>query len=273
MKPYHLNFLIYRWLSHRDFLETFNHNYELYLKIRDENPRLFSDKERRILDNRQIKEAAVHMLQQLDIVSQILNVMQSDSSNLSDAMKWWLMLSNSPVLSEDLKSEVKKKMDKAVTPHHILAKMVSTTGGGIDLPVEMKQTAIEFVGRINVQFPAILAAFEVEDNSVFPASAFNASIRNVMDPINYWRHVKKNTLMEPFKRFCDMAVRLLSCPPSSAGLERTFSAFGLIHSKLRNRLSNERVMKLVRVYCHLRDTEGTDLDNFLQVQMAEDIQE
>ena len=58
-----------------------------------------------------------------------------------------------------------------------------------------------------------------------------------------------------------------------SGLERTFSAFGLIHSKLRNRLSNERVMKLVRVYCHLRDTEGTDLDNFLQVQMAEDIQE
>ena len=94
-----------------------------------------------------------------------------------------------------------------------------------------------------------------------------------MDPINYWRHVKKNTLMEPLRRFCDMAVRLLSCPPSSAGLERTFSAFGLIHSKLRNRLSNERVMKLVRVYCHLRDTEGTDLDNFLQVQMAEDIQE
>ena len=247
-------------------METFNHNYELYLKIRDENPRLFSDKERRILDNRQIKEAAVHMLQQLDIVSQILNVMQSDSSNLSDAMEGWLMLSNSPVFSEDLKSEVKKKMNKAVTPHHILAKMVSTTGGGIDMPVEMKQTAIEFVGKINVQFPAILAAFEVEDDSVFPASAFNASIRNVMDPINYWRHVKKNTLMEPLKRFSDMAVRLLSCPPS-AGLERSFSAFGLIHSKLRNRLSNERIMKLVR------DTEGTDLDNFLQVQMAEDIQE
>ena len=206
------------WLSHRDFLETFNLNYELYLKIRDENPRLFSDKEKRILDNRQIKEAAVHMLQQLDMFSQILNVMQSDSSNLSDAMEGWLTLSNSPVLSEDLKSEVKKRMDKAVTPHHILAKMVTTKGGGIDMPVDMKQTTIEFVGKIILQFPAILAAFEVEDESVFPASAFNACIRNVVDPINYWRHVEKNTLMEPLKSFCHMAVRLLSCPPSSAGI-------------------------------------------------------
>ena len=148
---------LYRWLSHRDFLETFNLNYELYLKIRDENPRLFSDK-KRILDNRLIKEAAVHMLQQLDIVSQILNVMQSDSSNLSDAMEGWLTLSTSPILSEDLKSEVKKRMDKAVTPHHILAKMVSTKGR-IEMPVEMKQKGMEFAEEINFQFPAILAAF------------------------------------------------------------------------------------------------------------------
>ena len=138
-------------------------------------------------------------------------------SNLSDAMEGWLTLSNSPVLSEDLKSEVKKRMDKDVTPHHILAKMVTTKGGGIDMPVDMKQTAIKFVGKINFQFPAILAAFEVEDESVFPASAFNAHIRNVMDPIHYWRHVEKNTMMEPLKSFCDMAIRLHSCPPSSAG--------------------------------------------------------
>ena len=156
------------------------------------------------------------MLQQLDVVAQILNTMQSDSSNLCDAMEGWLTLSTSPILSEDLKSEVKKRMDKAVTPHHILAKMVSTKGR-IEMPVEMKQKGMEFAEEINFQFPAILAAFEVEDESVFPASAFNAHIRNVMDPIHYWRHVEKNTMMEPLKSFCDMAIRLHSCPPSSAG--------------------------------------------------------
>ena len=46
-----------RWLSHREFLETFLHNYQ------------------RILDNRQIKEGANHMLQQLDLVSHSLNLL------------------------------------------------------------------------------------------------------------------------------------------------------------------------------------------------------
>ena len=39
---------------------------------------------------------------------------------------------------------------------------------------------------------------------------------------------------------------------SYSGLERTFSAFGLIHSKLRNQLSNDRVMKLVSLLSFAR---------------------
>lgn len=53
---------------------------------------------------------------------------------------------------------------------------------------------------------------------------------------------------------------------SFVGLERTFSSFGLIHTKLRNRLGNERVMKLVRTYCHLRDRNKEGLDNFDAVE-------
>ena len=49
---------------------------------------------------------------------------------------------------------------------------------------------------------------------------------------------------------------IFSCPPSSAGLERLFSSFGLVHDKLRNRLGNERVAKLVKVYCNIRDKKN-----------------
>ncbi|CAG8831324.1 34697_t:CDS:2, partial [Gigaspora margarita] len=48
------------------------------------------------------------------------------------------------------------------------------------------------------------------------------------------------------------AIRTLSIPTSSASAERNYSNFGFIHSKVRNRLKNERVKKLVYIYGNLR---------------------
>ena len=66
---------------------------------------------------------------------------------------------------------------------------------------------------------------------------------------------------------------LLTCPASSAGLERLFSSFGLIHTKLRNRLWNEKVAKLVKVYTSLRDGNSikSEEDNF-DIVLSEDIE-
>jgi hypothetical protein len=72
--------------------------------------------------------------------------------------------------------------------------------------------------------------------------------------------------MEPVQKFCQLAIRVLSCPTSSAGLERMFSSFGLIHTKLRNRLGNQRVMKLVRTYAYLRDKDDEEYNNFDAVE-------
>ena len=197
-------------------METFLFNYNYYLKICDEEPHLFSPNEKRILDNQQIKEAASHMLQQLNVVTQSLNVMQSDSSNLCDALDCWLSLSSSPILSDKLKSKIEERMKKAITLYHTLAKMVSTKIS-CELPINLKEKAISFAEELDSSFPGILAALEVEDDSVFPRCAFNDSIRNILEPIKYWRYIENNTSLEPLKRFCRFAMKLLSCPPSSAG--------------------------------------------------------
>ena len=53
--------------------------------------------------------------------------------------------------------------------------------------------------------------------------------------------------------------RLQSCPASSAAIERWFSTIGFIWNKVRNRLGDERAMKLAQVYRALRvDTDDTD---------------
>ena len=48
------------------------------------------------------------------------------------------------------------------------------------------------------------------------------------------------------------ALQLMGAPASSASIERVFSTFGLVHSKLRNRLGVERASKLVFCYRMLR---------------------
>lgn len=50
----------------------------------------------------------------------------------------------------------------------------------------------------------------------------------------------------------ELACRVLSIPTSSASAERNWSSFGFIHNKLRARLNNNRVKKLVALYQNLR---------------------
>jgi hypothetical protein len=177
-----------RWLSFRAMYETFLQNYESYLKILDEETNLFPANIKKILYNRQILEGARHMLSQLNTVAQSLNVMQSDYSNIGDACNSWLTLLESPDLSEDMKSAIKRRMKVAVTPHHILAQMVMNKEG-CPIPVQMKEEAQVFLEKIDGSFSGVLA--EIQDTSIFPASAFSAGIKSVLDPIKYWEYISQ----------------------------------------------------------------------------------
>ena len=57
------------------------------------------------------------------------------------------------------------------------------------------------------------------------------------------------------EQFGLLAIRILSLPPSSAGLERVFSSLGFVHSDVRNRLGHEKATKLAFVMRALRSKE------------------
>lgn len=65
-------------------------------------------------------------------------------------------------------------------------------------------------------------------------------------PLQYW-----NSSPGGDQDFRDFARRVLSCPPSATAVERSFSAFKRIHTRLRNRLKNEKA-SLMYCYWNLR---------------------
>lgn len=66
-------------------------------------------------------------------------------------------------------------------------------------------------------------------------------------PINWWHLLEKR-----YPLISSIALKLLSIPATSAASERNWSTYKFIHSKLRNRLINDRAEKLVYIYWNLR---------------------
>ena len=158
------------------------------------------------------------MLDQLNVVTAGLNIMQSDSTNLADATNAWLTMVTHASLSEEIKESVEERMQQAITPYHVLAKLLHNNDKGPKLSLELKQQAMDYLEEVDESFLGIIAAYETEDVTVFPPSSFKTSIKNLLEPLKYWNYIKRNTELAPLQRFCDLANRIFSCPPSSAGV-------------------------------------------------------
>lgn len=69
-------------------------------------------------------------------------------------------------------------------------------------------------------------------------------------PATWWKNWLPNCSLK------DVAVKLLSMPASAASCERNWSTWGIVHSKLRNRLKTTRSGKLVYIKYNLKLLSG-----------------
>lgn len=88
----------------------------------------------------------------------------------------------------------------------------------------------------------------------FPAHYFTKIGRSVY-PVTWWLGAKRSGVSA---EMVAIAKTLLSSACSSASIERVFSNFGAIHSKLRNRLGNEKAAKIV--FCYRMLQGPTEID-------------
>lgn len=61
--------------------------------------------------------------------------------------------------------------------------------------------------------------------------------------------------MKAFPHLTELAYMVFSVLVSASSSERNWSTFGLIQSKLRNRLGDAKTRKLVFVHCNMRELD------------------
>ena len=80
---------------------------------------------------------------------------------------------------------------------------------------------------------------------------FHAACIEKLEPSVWWTSIKK-TCKNVNAELYDLAITLLHLPSSSASIEGIFSNFGVIQTKLRNRLGTQKAAKVVTCYRKLR---------------------
>ena len=85
------------------------------------------------------------------------------------------------------------------------------------------------------------------------------------DPLDFW-----TVYGQRFPILADIAVRVLSIPPSEAECERTFSITGRTHTKARNSLKGDNINQVVSLHQWLQmDDENVSKASALRSANAE----
>lgn len=245
-----------RWKSQLTCIETFLHNRAAYQKIVEEHEDDIDRDIATLINDYNLYKQAKDTLQQLKPVAVSLDRLQKDNATIHEACHTWLMLLKEESLQPRIQ-EVTKRMDLAMKPFHFLAYLLNPKYKGEGLSNNQKEIAHSWLVNKYPNSISLLIAYEAEAVP-FPPTYFTASGRSI-NPVTWWTAVGKTQETEGFSKDCLQHIAfLLSCPASSASTERIFSNFGVIHSKLRNRLGKNTAAKLVMCYWMLRGPIAVD---------------
>ena len=111
-------------------------------------------------------------------------------------------------------------------------------------------------------FPAFMA-FKIKDSDHFPPTLFHNDVVAKFHSNKWWELARVRTQKKDNvpKEMCIFFKNLHSTVASSASVERIFSTFGLVWSKVRNRLGAEKAQKLVKIYRYFHNKEKFKLVN------------
>ncbi|XP_073405851.1 uncharacterized protein [Dendrobates tinctorius] len=247
-----------RWNSMVDCFEQYIKNWPILMTLCEENRDKIDGTVMAKILNIGLKRNVEHMLSFLKPISQALNKIQKNSCFIADVVEIW------KELSEHLKTElhmdriklqaVNKRIGQALTPAHFLANIVNIQYQGQNLSAEEEELAMTWVSSNHPSLMPTIINFRAKGEP-FKKYMFAEDILRKVTPVNWWKSLKRLDL-----ETVQVMISLLTAVASSAGVERIFSSFGLIHSKLRNRLGPNKAGKLVFLFQIMNRNKEEDDD-------------
>lgn len=245
-----------RWNTMADCLETYLKQWPKLVTVCEQHRDKIDKDITNIVTNIGVKRSAEELMQRLKPIAVALDYIQRDSCNIAEAVEIWKKLKTELNLeSRDTKKKFQKRIDQALSPYHLLANIIHPKFRGINLTTAEYDTGMNLAAEEYSASVPDLINYKAE---AFPFQSFmfQMNVLETIKPVDWWKaqadRLNSETLI--------MANQLLTTTASSAGVERVFSSFGLVHSTLRNRLGNDRAGKLVFLFKLLnkKSTGGAD---------------
>lgn len=160
---------------------------------------------------------------------------------------------NFTLLSETDIAEVFTKLEsrrkKSLQPIHLAAHILDPKHRGKLLSKKEYTKGFKFIRKLAPRFNLVQTEVEKElteyaaEDGFWKIGTLNAPVTHLS---SWWKGVCKPTSLSR------IASQIFKLHPTTAATERTFSTFGWIHNKLRNRLIAVRAGKLTFLACNLR---------------------
>ena len=233
-----------RWNSVTDTLQAYIDNWSILVSVVKSHK---SDMDTTVCEmvlDINIKRKAEDYLSRTKPISVALDKLQSDTCHISDAVKIWKDLQQDfegmPLsVSKPFQSRIKI----ALTPAHYLAYILDPRYKGQSLSNEEVNQAMAFCSEHHPAAMASVVKFRAQC-APFQPYMFTPELVNDLSPIVWWQ--SQASCLDP--AVITLTNQLHSAKASSAGIERIFSTFGFVHSKVRNRLGTQKAGKLVFLY-------------------------
>ena len=231
-----------------DCLKVYINNWTILMKICEEHRQKIDANIKSKVTNLGIKRSA-ELLDRLLPIATALDKLQSDKATIGNAVGVWKNLeidihetfkeSSQPHLFR----RIKARYEQVITPAHLLSNLVDPKKKAKALSDNEKDATMDYG---NTKCPTIIATLMefLAQSTLFTEFKFRKDVTNAMTPLKWWNSFG-SAVNSNSKLFLE---QLLTAVAFSAGVERVFSSYGLVQSKLRNRLGTERAAKLVFLF-------------------------
>lgn len=261
-----------RWNTMHDAIRCYLDNRGILIQLCQDRREAFDSDIRKVINDNHVTMNAVDLLARMTPIAVALDRMQRTTTTISIAVEIWNTLESA---LKDQPLEVKKhffrRRSMAMGGAHFAANMLDHRFLGKRLNNVQKEQAYQFINEINPQFLPFVMAL-ITQSKPFPKYMYGEHFRKTM-PLVWWKSltIDGNDWPSEKEKFLELCEQLLTANAATAALERYFSSFGLVQSKLRNRLGCQKTAKLVFLFKYLNEATGAqdhNLDRFWEIAPA-----